>query len=153
MFIFTLTIQPHQKIWFSEIIFFTFKRLSVRVSSIFTFRYKHFFLLKIIFLFWMQKIKKNFEICFWKITKRVNWSNNIVKTKKCTISIEIGIFWSFLKSFFNIRYLTIIIIKLFFYCIFNLWWYLVIWIKKCYLVCPLFKKLLALKSRCTGATI
>jgi hypothetical protein len=41
----------------------------------------------------MQKIKEHFisfRKIFLKNKKRVNWSNNIVKTKKCTISIEMG---------------------------------------------------------------
>ena len=54
----------------------------------------------------MQKIKEDFISFRKKILKnkkRVNWSNNIVKTKKCTISFEIGIFHTFLKSCFNMR--------------------------------------------------
>ena len=68
--------------------------LPFTVSSKFTFRYKHFSL-KIFSNSECKKLKKillAFEICFQKIKKRVNWSNNIVKTKKYTISIEIGIF-------------------------------------------------------------
>ena len=43
----------------------------------------------------MQKIKENFisfRNIFLKNKKRVNQSNFIVKTKKCIINIEIGIF-------------------------------------------------------------
>jgi len=139
----TLTVQPHKKIWFSEIFFWILNMFAI-VSSL---QKKILIFIKIddfFYLLWLkliyyqvqnffaeklQKIKENFislRIMFLINKKRVNWSNNIVKTKKCTISIEIGIFCTFLKSCFNMRYLTVIIIKLFFYCIFNLWWYLVI---------------------------
>ena len=43
----------------------------------------------------MQKIKENFINFlkkFLKNKKRVNWLNNNSKNKKCTISIEMGIF-------------------------------------------------------------
>jgi len=46
-------------------------------------------------LCFMQKIKENFisfRNIFLKNKKRVNQSNFIVKTKKCIINIEIGIF-------------------------------------------------------------
>ncbi len=137
----TPLIQPHQKIWFSEFVFFEFLtclplwvfcKRNFNFSKIDDFLYPlpvqvnllsgtNIFSLKNFFLFYMQKIKENFisfRNMFSKNKKRVNWSNNIVKTK-CKISIEMGIFRTLLKSCFNMRYLTVIIKKIF--LSFNLW--------------------------------
>jgi hypothetical protein len=76
---------------------------------------------KIFFSFWMQKIKENFisfRNMFLKNKKTCKSVELYSKNKKILIYIEIRIFCTFLKSFFNMRYLTDIIIKLFFYRIF-----------------------------------
>ena len=82
-------------------------------SKKFAFRNQNFYFDENYFLIWMQKIKENF-------ISLVNWSNNIVKTKKFNFYWN----WNFLKSCFNLCCLTVIII--FYYYS----WYLVFLIKK-----------------------
>ena len=129
MYVFIVyALVPHysapSKVWFSENFFWIlsmFAIVNTKQKNLIFFKIDDFFYLlpvranllsgtyifslKIFFYTECKKLKRIFSFwnMFLKNKKRVNWSNNIVKTKKCTISFEIGIFHTFLKSCFNMR--------------------------------------------------